>query len=75
MTNKWKEFLTITGINSVLIFSEIGWTGFLVWHSAKIPCVGIPIAVILGIAGIGGILFFGSRSCLVYKNWYQEYCL
>ena len=75
MTNKWKEFLTITGVSSALISGEIGWTGFLVWHSAKIPYVGIPIAVILGTAGIGGTLFLGSRSRLVYKNWYQEYYL
>lgn len=73
MINKWKEFLTITGISSALISGEIGWTGFLAWHSAKIPYIGIPIATVLSVTGIGCALFIGSSCYLVYKNWYEEY--
>ena len=73
MTKKWKEFLAITGGSAGLVSAELGWTAFLVWSSSKIPVIGIPIAVGLGLTGLGCATFFGNAGRFACQDWYKEY--
>ena len=71
---KWKEFAEIAGLSTAAIVGETAWTIALVWSTSKIPYVGIPIAALFGIVGIGGTCCIGGMSYFAYKDWYQKYC-
>lgn len=55
MTEKWKDFLMITGLSATTIPTETLWIIFLTSITSKIPYVGIPIAISLGLVGTFGI--------------------
>lgn len=73
MEKKWKEFSAITGLSAASVIGETAWTGFLVSATSKIPYVGIPIAVALGLTGIFGAVWMGNACGFAYKDWYKEY--
>ena len=73
MTEKWKEFLTITELTTAVPV-EAAWTTFLVCASSKIPYIGIPIAAWLGIVGTISTVWLGNGCRFAYKDWYKEYC-
>lgn len=74
MKKKWKEFSAITGLSAAAIIGETAWTGFLVSTTSKIPYIGIPIAVTLGLTGIFGAIWMGNTCGFAYQDWYKEYC-
>lgn len=74
MKKKWKEFSIITELSVASVIGEAAWIGFLVSATSKIPYIGIPIAVTLGVTGILGIIWMGNTCNFAYQDWYKEYC-
>ena len=73
MTEKWKDFLSIIGIETALTGSEVAWTGFLVSTASRIPYVGVPIAVLLGATGIGCTLWLANNGRFAIQDWHKKY--
>ena len=75
MTEKWEDFLGITGITLAAIPGEAAWTTLLAYFLSKIPYVGIPIAILVGSIGAFGTVWIGRVCELSYKDWYKKYCI
>ena len=73
MTNKWKDLIDIAG-GTAIVGSEVAWTVFLTSTASKIPIVGIPIAVILGVTGAGATVYLANGLRFLYKDWRRDYC-
>ncbi len=73
MTDKWKEFSTITGLGIATISGEIGWTAFLACSASKIPYIGFTISVILGTVGVMCAIWMGNSCAFAYTDWYKKH--
>lgn len=63
----------ITGLSATTIPTETFWTIFLTSITSKIPYVGIPIAISLGLVGTLGITWMINTCGFAYQDWYKEY--
>ena len=73
MRKKWKELITNISLTTASTTTEAAWTGFLVWATSKIPCVGIPIATLVGVTGIFCTVYIANGGRLCYKDWKKRY--
>lgn len=73
MKEKWKDLAVGTGLIIGGITTQAAWTGFLVWTTNKIPHIGTPIAVLLGVTGAVCTVFVANGGRLYYKDWKKQY--
>ena len=75
MTEKWKDFWSITGVAFLALPGEAMWTVLLAKITSKIPYIGIPLAATIGAIGAFGAIWVGRTCSLAYEDWYNEYCV